>query len=238
MKILLVVATEAEIMPLKKHLSLQDTTATQTVVSKQCYQYTYGKQKIDILITGAGILATSFWLGKMLLKEQYKVVINAGIGGSYNYNLKIGEIVHIKQEEIADLGAENDQTFLPLKTMPFFDADAPPYRSGILHHDGNTLLPAVYKLPQVNGITVNRVSGSQKTILQNQQLFNPTVESMEGAAVFYVALMHGVPFYQIRAISNYVTVRDTSTWDIPLAIRNLNDYLMKGGIIENLKSKS
>jgi futalosine hydrolase len=47
---------------------------------------------------------------------------------------------------------------------------------------------------------------------------------MEGAAVFYVCLNENIPVLQIRSISNYVEDRDTTKWDIPLAIKQLNKF--------------
>ena len=50
---------------------------------------------------------------------------------------------------------------------------------------------------------------------------------MEGAALFYVCLHEQIPFLEIRAISNYVELRDPTKWDIPLAIENLTDELFR-----------
>jgi len=51
------------------------------------------------------------------------------------------------------------------------------------------------------------------------------VESMEGAAVFYVCRYLGVPCVQIRAISNRVAPRENAGWNIPLALENLKESL-------------
>lgn len=51
------------------------------------------------------------------------------------------------------------------------------------------------------------------------------IESMEGAALHYVALMESVPFLQIRAVSNYIGERDKSKWLLQKAIGNLNQQL-------------
>jgi futalosine hydrolase len=56
------------------------------------------------------------------------------------------------------------------------------------------------------------------------------VESMEGAAFFYACLAAGVPFAEIRSISNRVEPRNRDAWDLPLAIRNLNGVLV--GMLE------
>jgi futalosine hydrolase len=55
---------------------------------------------------------------------------------------------------------------------------------------------------------------------------NPHIETMEGAAVFYVCLMEHIPFVQIRAISNYVGETNKNLWKIPLAVENLHKTLI------------
>jgi futalosine hydrolase len=45
---------------------------------------------------------------------------------------------------------------------------------------------------------------------------------MEGAVVLYVCNWLGVTCFQIRAISNFVEPRDSSQWNIPLALEKLN----------------
>jgi futalosine hydrolase len=44
---------------------------------------------------------------------------------------------------------------------------------------------------------------------------------MEGAGVLAAAQLAGVPFGEVRAISNAVGPRDRSTWQIPLALQSL-----------------
>jgi futalosine hydrolase len=61
-------------------------------------------------------------------------------------------------------------------------------------------------------------------------VYQADLESMEGAAFFYACLAEGVPFIEIRSVSNYVAERDKSYWNIPLAIQKLDktlDRLMK-----------
>ena len=54
----------------------------------------------------------------------------------------------------------------------------------------------------------------------------PNHESMEGAALHYVCLMEQVPFAQVRCISNYIEPRNRKAWDIPIAVGNLNEWLV------------
>ena len=62
----------------------------------------------------------------------------------------------------------------------------------------------VQNLKSVNGITVNRVNGSESSIQKIVQQFNPEVESMEGAAVAYVCSKMNVKWVQFRSS---VTIR-------------------------------
>jgi futalosine hydrolase len=48
---------------------------------------------------------------------------------------------------------------------------------------------------------------------------------MEGAALFYAALLQGVPFLSIRAISDLVGPRDRGTWKIAEAVSALDRAL-------------
>ena len=57
------------------------------------------------------------------------------------------------------------------------------------------------------------------------------VESMEGAAFFEACLAAGIPFAEIRSISNRVGEADRSRWDIPLALAKLQEALT---VLENL----
>jgi futalosine hydrolase len=74
-------------------------------------------------------------------------------------------------------------------------------------------------------LTVNKVHGYDASIDLMQKKYNCDLETMEGAAFFYVCLMENVSFLQIRSVSNYVEPRNKENWDIPLAINNLNDVL-------------
>jgi futalosine hydrolase len=51
------------------------------------------------------------------------------------------------------------------------------------------------------------------------------VETMEGAALHYVALQLNIPFLQVRSLSNFAGERDKKRWRMEEAIENLNKEL-------------
>lgn len=73
-------------------------------------------------------------------------------------------------------------------------------------------------LPQAVGNTVSALEPQYRC-------GSADVESMEGAAFFEACLAAGVPFAEIRAVSNAVGEEDRSRWNIPLALANLQSFL-------------
>jgi futalosine hydrolase len=87
-----------------------------------------------------------------------------------------------------------------------------------------------------SGITVDTASGEQSQIEKRIKMFDADIETMEGAAFFYVCLSEKIPFFEIRTISNYIEPRNKSKWNIPLAIENLTNEIFN--FISNLKNYS
>ena len=78
---------------------------------------------------------TAFHLGRLLLANRYDWVFNVGIGGSFDTELEIGQIVRVHSQVFGDLGAEDAHRFIPIAKMPFFDENQFPYRNGQLLND-------------------------------------------------------------------------------------------------------
>ena len=74
----------------------------------------------------------------------------------------------------------------------------------------------------VNGVTVNEISTQTTRIHYYRDQLQSQVETMEGAALHYVALQENIPFLQVRSLSNYVGERDKSKWQLDSAITQLN----------------
>lgn len=170
----------------------------------------------EVLITGVGMVATAFALGKKLAAAQYDLLLNVGIAGSFDRSIPLGEVVCIYQDTFAELGAEDGDDFL--------NSD----RLGLGQHmfeGAHQGYPALNGLRKCRGITVNKVHGNAAAIAEIEQRLEPQTESMEGAAAFYAAHQLGLPAIQVRAISNYVERRNKANWKIPQAIENLNGWL-------------
>ncbi|NJO91086.1 MAG: hypothetical protein HC831_20555 [Chloroflexia bacterium] len=111
------------------------------------------------------------------------MVINVGIAGSFNKEVKIGEMVNVIQEEFADLGVEGTKSFKTLFELGFTDRDEYPFKDGRLigkHFDNEV----INKLRKVGGISSNIAHGKQESIDFLKEKYKADIETMEGAACF------------------------------------------------------
>ena len=198
MRPLIVAATDAEIAPSIDFLK---------------------RLQIPYLTTGVGMTATAYQLGKSITQIRPDYILNVGIGGALYKDIPLGTVIQITKDSFSELGAEDGELFLPIEELGFGKSVFTPS------------FPSLASPPQLalhTCITVNTVHGNEQSILLlKARLSSATIETMEGAAVFFVSEAENIPCLQIRAISNYVEKRNRQAWEIPLAIKNLNVWLQE-----------
>lgn len=177
-------------------------------------------EDIDVVITGIGLTAATYSLTKQLQFKRPELIIQAGIGGCYNKNIALGSVLAIKKEIIADQAVTEKTVLKTMFDLGLLGQNQYPYTKGWL--ENKTELLKKIKLKKVTGISVNEITTSSKKIKQYEEKFKPVVESMEGAALHYVALMEKIPFLQIRSVSNYAGERNKKNWKMKESIINLN----------------
>ncbi|MGY8951394.1 MAG: futalosine hydrolase [Flavobacteriales bacterium] len=166
----------------------------------------------EILITGVGMMNTTFSLTEELLQNNYDLVVNMGVAGSFNSDIEVGDIVEIVEDVFSEIGFEDGDSFLEFSDFEM---------------DNTFKVIGKTDLKKVKGITVNTVHGNVKSISEVVDRLNPDVETMEGAACFMVCNKFEISCIQIRSISNKVEKRNKENWDLSLAIKNLNTAVKK-----------
>ncbi len=177
------------------------------------------------LVTGVGPLETALRLTKFLCEseQQFDFVLHFGVGGAYilpeqSCQPKLLDICLAEQEVAGDFGIclgnamdyldssltgeivyDMDNSLLK-KCCSIFD------RLGIIYHTGVFIT--------VNGITGTRTRGE---MLRSR--WGALCENMEGAAVARVCREFGLPYAELRCISNFVEDRDPSTWRLQEACK-------------------
>lgn len=182
---------------------------------------------IVFMLTGIGSASTSYRITKILNNspEGFNLAVNIGIAGSFSPEFPIGSVARIEREYFGDLGFESYSGFQTLFDYNILDADTFPFKGGALI--APELTPHVEEAMsgyfKATSVTVQTVSGLPEKTDQLKHAFLPQIESMEGAAFFYVCLLEKVPFLEFRAVSNQVGERDRKFWNIPLALAALTE---------------
>ncbi len=208
MKILIVAATVEELEPIQLKLAEQ-------------------KPLHDIfkLVTDVGMIATTFQLTKVLKEEQFDLAINVGIAGSFDRSIALGEVVEVVQDQFSEEMVEDGIELKSYEDVGLRGKNERPFINGVLNRSfiflQSVFVESAHSFKEVRSITVNTVHGNDFSIKRIKERLNPQIETMEGAAFFYVCNQMEIPTIQIRAISNYVEKRNRDAWEIELALNNL-----------------
>ena len=190
------------------------------------------ESEVDFRLTGIGSVQACHCVTRAIVEaiakgNPYNLVVNIGIAGSYDLEeFPIGSAAVISREYFGDLGFGGSDGFTDLFQYGILERDGFPYTDGAL---ARKVLPypqiekVLEKYRSGAGITVQCVTGTPEKLEELNSHFAPHIESMEGAGVYYAALMENVPFFELRTVSNAVGERDTSKWDSKWALDTLEE---------------
>lgn len=175
-----------------------------------------GRVNADLrfLIHGVGILPSVFSLQQFIQQHPCDLLLQCGVAGSYHKAFVPGDVVYVKKDKFESGAEEKDASLLTLKNLKMEDPM-------------ELINPRAFPIPipEVNALTVSVCSGTTPSIQRRIQTYQPDIESMEGAACHYVALKSGIPFYQIRGISNMVEPRNRDAWRMKEAIHAYSEMI-------------
>ncbi len=205
------------------------------ITAKQAYnslvQDLKNRINVTFMLTGIGTTSTTYRLTKELCNSnlKYDLVVNIGIAGSFSLDHPIGSIARIEREFFGDLGFETFSGFQTLFDYKILDENTHPFKNGALIAPilETKIEDSIKDIPKATSVTVQTVSGLPEKREQLIKGFTPQIESMEGAAFFYICILENIPFIELRSVSNEVGERDRSKWNIPLALDSLKEGVKK-----------
>lgn len=182
-----------------------------------------GNPDCEVQIAGVGPAAAAASTAIALAgrASDYGLVVSAGIAGGFAGTAPVGTIVVAGEAVAADLGAETPEGFASVDKLGFgtnrLEADA---------SVASRLLKALRDegIPAISGpvLTLSTVTGSAATAdALAARVPGAAAEAMEGYGVAEAASRFGIPFIEIRAISNPVGPRDRAAWRIGDALAAL-----------------
>ena len=195
-----------------------------------------GQSKIACVVSGIGETNASHAATALISSYLPSRVINFGIGGAYpTSGLKPGDIAVATKEIYADVGVLLEEGFHPMKliNIPLLTVGRRRYFNDFPADRG--LAEAMLRTVRSRGsrakagvfATVSACTGTKERATELSKRLGAICENMEGAAVAHVSCRYGIPFSEIRGISNIVEDRDTKKWNIPLASGNCQHALIE-----------
>jgi futalosine hydrolase len=181
------------------------------------------KRGVTAVPGGVGPTRAAACAGTLLALEHWDLVVSAGIGGAFTGKADVGDLVLADRVVHADLGAESPQGFLPIDALGLGAATTWLDEARVARVATRTAVAVGAVL------TVSTVTGTAERAAELTAAHDPTAEGMEGAGVLAAASAHGVPFLELRGISNLVGRRDRDAWDLPAALAALTR--IPGGLL-------
>ncbi len=180
----------------------------------------------DLLVTGPGSVPVTYALTRRLSATRYDLAVLAGICGSYRTEYEPGTALRVETDRFADLGAGSPEGFIPAAELDLYSPEEA-WTAGVINDNPGLAGAFTAGLPSVAGITVGTATGTADSVEEMRNRYDPDIESMEGAAFFYVCRRENINFVQLRTVSNRVESRNRETWETEKAIRNLSSAMQQ-----------
>lgn len=193
------------------------------------YHGTMAGETVALQHSGVGKANAAATTALLLEKLTPEGVICFGCAGAYlGSGLKIGDLVLASEEIYGDEGTATTAGFLDMQALGFPLAENSegkwfnhfPIDPELLSHGHRLIAQELGTQRRVACGPLVTVSTCSGTTLAGNQMAQRTAglaENMEGAAVAQLCARFGVPFFEVRGISNLVEERDLSRWDLPAA---------------------
>ncbi len=196
--------------------------------SKTMAAGTLAGQEVLICAGGMGKVNAAHAATLMITQARPTALIIFGIGGAYpSSGALVGDVALAREEIAGDEGVLTREGFrdteymgIPLLMMATSGIyNAYPASEPLLQQALRILTarPPAGAVHAGSFVTLSTCTGTQERARELEERYGALCENMEGAAAAHVALSHGIPWLEVRGISNIVEDRDLGKWDIPRA---------------------
>ncbi|MGE5173475.1 MAG: futalosine hydrolase [Betaproteobacteria bacterium] len=214
----------------EKLLSAIAISKSVTLGSKSIIEGTLAGQRVTICVGGMGKVNAAHAATLLLTRFKPRALLVFGIGGAYpSSGAHVGDVALAKEEIAGDDGVLTRDGF---KDTEYIGIPLLKTATSIIYSTYSASEPLVNRslkslhAHQAAGlgtihvgsfVTLSTCTGTAARAKELELRYHGLCENMEGAAAAQVAELHGVPWLEVRGISNLVEDRDLKKWDIPRA---------------------
>ena len=201
----------------------------------RCFRGRSGGGEVLLAVTGIGKVNAACAATALLERYTPALLVNTGCGGACaGSGLAVGDLAIASGESFPEEGVQTPQGWrgLELIGIPVFEGRGERIFNQI-PVDGERAAAAL-NFAREQGVraglgpfhTVSTCSGTAERGAELLGRYPGICENMEGGALAQVALSYGVPFLEVRGISNLVEDRDLSRWDLQAAVGAAQRFLL------------
>jgi len=189
-------------------------------------------QKVQVLVTGISLVNAAFSLGGLIgSQKDVAGVVGLGVAGAFDLEvLPLGTAVLVCGEIWPEFGLMGPSGMDP-KALGFsLDADsADPVWDRIAFDPdlaaSNMGLDLDPSWPRHASLTVAGVTGTEERAKALFKHYGAHLENMEGFALALGCGRAGIPFLEVRTVSNLVGSRKPEHWDLKTALAGLKNVV-------------
>lgn len=219
--LLVVVAAPAEAAAVRRGLGLEEAAAAHT--GRFDWPVETLISGVELLESGVGKTNAAAAVARRVDPGRHAAVINLGICGALAAALPLSSVVLADSSVYGDEGLETAAGF---QTVPEMGFPLGPF-SGVSIPGDPVLAAALRPLAAAAGpiATVSTCSGTDALAAAVVRRTGAIAEGMEGAAIGHVLarVSPGLPFAEIRVVSNTTGERSRQRWDIRGALSQLGE---------------
>ncbi|CAG0997489.1 Futalosine hydrolase [Phycisphaerales bacterium] len=187
---------------------------------------------VDVVLTGVGKANAAGAVARCADGSRHGAVLNIGVGGLLpGGTAELGSVVLATSSVFADEGVLEPGGFRDCAAMGF-----PAVDGGMGIAADQTLGKRVRACVDASGVVacVSTCSGTDRLAREVAARTGAMVEAMEGAAAGLSARRLGIPFIEVRVISNTTGDRGGQRWEMRRALDSLSEVI--GPILRTLRA--
>lgn len=198
----------------------------------EAVEYELNGRRLLLAVTGVGLVNSAMAAGRLLERDDVSGVVNLGIAGSYDVEaFPLRSTVFAWRETWPEYGLLCEDGRVDPKAIGFPQGEV----DGTVVWNRVKLFPVrdarAMSLPlddgwkRVSSVSVNSVTGDSSRAGWLKTSQSADIENMEGFALGFAAMQKGLPFLEVRTISNLVGSRYAEEWDLKGALKGLRSVV-------------
>lgn len=221
----MIVVTTATAKEMKAAFAFTDAPV---VEQGQVKEFELNGRTLLLAVSGVGLVNAALCAGSLLARLDVTGVVNLGIAGAYDVEeFPLGSSSYVWQEVWPEYGLLDEEGNVDPKAIGFAQGSVgnkPVWDRVKLNPTNDAAKMGLQLSPESNraaAVSVSSVTGTPSRAGWLKTACSADLENMEGFAFAFAAMQRGLPFLELRTVSNRVGSRYEEDWDLKAAFTEL-----------------